>query len=85
MDEKIEVSSAKSEGSGIPAGAEILKKETRVSSEKIENGYILTKNTEVKYSIGEKTDWEYQTKKYFSKEDPLEFKLKKGKSLVDNF
>jgi hypothetical protein len=73
-----------STGKGIPEGAEILKKETTIRVEKIENGYLVCKNTEVKYQLEERTDWAYIDKKYFSKTDPMQIKLN-GKSLADDF
>ena len=66
----------------IPSGAKILKKDTSVSVEEIENGYLICKNIEVKYEWDKRTDYSYTTKKYFSKENPLEFNLD-GISLAD--
>lgn len=81
---EVSISKSSSEGKGVPEGAEILKKETRVRVEKIENGYILTKNIEYKYQIDDRTDWAYVDKKFFSKTDPLQIKLN-NKSLADDF
>jgi hypothetical protein len=81
---EVTVSKTSSEGKGIPEGAEILKKETNVKVRKIENGYIVTKNTDTKYQMEDDTNWDYSTKEYFSKTDPLEIKIK-NKSLADSF
>ena len=80
----MELVKSSSEGKGIPEGAEILKKDVRVRVEKIENGYIISKNIEYKYQIDDRTDWANVEKKYFSKKDPMEIKLN-GKNLADDF
>ena len=75
-----------STGEKVPEGAEILKKETRIRVRKIENGYIVVKNSDVKYKEqgSEHSSWAYITKEFYSKADPLEIKLK-NKSLADSF
>jgi hypothetical protein len=80
----LKVSSSSSEGKGVPEGAEVLKKDTNIRVEKIENGYIISKNTEFKYQLDDRTDWAYVEKKYFSKTDPLQIKLN-GKDLAKDF
>jgi hypothetical protein len=84
MEGKISVSSSSREGKGVPEGADILSKDTNIRVEKIENGYIISKNIEYKYQLDDRTDWAYVEKKYFSKTDPLEIKLN-GKGLADDF
>lgn len=81
-----EISTTSEKGTGVPKGAEILKTETRVTVEEIENGFIITKSVETKYRIkeSEHSDWDYNTKKYYSKTDPLEIKLN-DKSLAESF
>lgn len=59
----------------IPKGAKILAKDTRISVEEIENGFLICKTMEVKYEYDRRTDYSYITKKYFSKENPLEIDL----------
>ena len=71
-------------GKSIPEGAEVLSKETRIRVRQIENGYIITKNSDVKYKLNDETNWAYINKEYYSKTDPLEIKLK-NKSLADSF
>lgn len=68
----------------LPEGAEVLKKETSVRVRQIENGFIVTKDTEIKYQIEDRVDWTYITKEYYSKKDPLEIKLN-DKNLADSF
>lgn len=47
-------------------------KEVRVSVRKIENGWIISTNTEYKDSKGQ---WQYETKEEYSKENPLDPKM----------
>ena len=71
----------------IPKGAKILSKDVSVTVEEIENGFLVSKSTEVKYEYEKRTDYSYNTKKYFAKENPLELDMEKisDKSLADNF
>lgn len=57
----------------IPKGAEILSQNTTTDVEQIENGFLITKRTETKYKEKgrEYSDWSYETKKWYSKVDPL--------------
>lgn len=72
----------KEEDYSIPEEAQVLSKDTTVSVEEIENGYLIAKSTETKYQLDGRTDFSYHTKKYFSKKNPLEFK-DDGISLAD--
>lgn len=63
------------EVNNIPKGVKILSKDVSVTVEEIENGYLVSKSTEVKYEYEKKTDYSYNTKKYYSKENPLDIKL----------
>lgn len=71
----------------IPKGAKILSKDVSITVEEIENGFLIIKSTEIKYQYDKRNDWSYHTKKYFSKENPLEIDMEKisEKSLADNF
>lgn len=77
----------KKEVDNIPKGAKTLSKDVSISVEEIENGFLVSKTIEVKYSVDNRTDYSYITKKYFSKENPLEIDMEKfgEKSLADNF
>lgn len=46
-------------------------KEVRYNIEEIENGYVLTVNREWKDKKG---DYQYETKKYYTKENPIQQK-----------
>lgn len=82
--------SSKKELPRLPKGAKILNKSERVEVEEIENGFILSKNCEIKYEYASgtdqevRTDWLYYTRKWFSKTDPLQVKLD-NKSLAESF
>ena len=57
--------------------AEITKKQddgtrTTLSVEQIENGFLIEKRWEGYKGTGEKKEWKYECKKYFSKTDPLD-------------
>lgn len=59
----------------LPKGAKILSKDVSVTVEEIENGYLVCKATEVKYEYEKRTNYSYNTKKYYSKENPLDINL----------
>ena len=63
------------EVNNLPKGAKILSKDVYVTVEEIENGYLVCKSTEVKYEYEKRTDYSYNTKKYYSKENPLDINL----------
>ena len=67
--------------------AKILSKDVSVTVEEIENGFLVSKSTEVRYECEKRTDYSYNTKKYFSKDNPLKLDMDKisDKSLADNF
>lgn len=71
----------------IPKNAKILSKDVNITVEEIENGFLVCKSTEVKYEHEKRTDWSYNTKKYFAKENPLDIDMSKieDKTLADNF
>jgi hypothetical protein len=77
----------KKEVDNIPEGAKILSKDVSLSVEEIENGYLVNKSTECKYQYDGRTDYLYNTKKWFSKENPLEIDIEdiEEKSLADEF
>jgi hypothetical protein len=69
----------------IPAGATILNTNEDVRVEKIENGFLITKTSDIKYSVKNgSTEYAYITKKWFSEEDPLTISSD-NKELADVF
>lgn len=90
MKEDVSIRKVSKEQKTLPAGAKVLNKTVSTRVEEIENGYIVCKNTEIKYETGtgdgRRTDWMYIEQRWYSKEDPLEIKLKsKDKALADIF
>lgn len=69
----------------LPEGAEIVKKEVRITVEEIENGFLLRKFYDIKWKTGDdedsRTDYDYFTKVWFSKENPITYK--EPKNLAD--
>lgn len=76
----------KEEVKPIPSGAQILSTNTTTDVEQIENGYLITKRTETKWKAkgADYSDWTYDTKKWYSKTDPLTINVK-DKALADAF
>lgn len=68
----------------IPKGAIILSENISTDVEQIENGYLITKRTETKYRLTKDgpSDYSFETKKWYSKSDPLTIN---DKSLADAF
>lgn len=87
MEELTRASFKSKEVDTIPEGAKILAKDTTLSVEEIENGFLICKSTEKKYQYDGRTDYSYHTKKWFSKDNPLEIDMAamEEKSLADNF
>ena len=71
----------------IPKGSKVLSKDVSITVEEIENGFLVSKSTEVKYEYNKKTDWCYHTKKFYAKENPLEIDMEglDDKTLASNF
>lgn len=69
----------------LPKGAKIIKKEDpKIEVEEIENGYLITKRTEVSYTVGNNRDWMCMCHKWYTKTDPLTINIK-DKELADLF
>lgn len=71
----------------IPKGAKILSKDVSITVEEIENGFLICKSSDVKYEGKNGTEYSYNTKKYFAKDNPLDIDMSKieDKTLADNF
>lgn len=71
-----------------PAGATILESNTSTSTEEIENGWLITKSYDGRYTVKGDTDsyghYFNYNKKWYSKTDPLTITLN-DKSLSDAF
>lgn len=70
----------------LPTGAKILSKSCRIEIEEIENGFVISKNYEVRYETKEAKypDYKYWTEKYYTKDEPM-ISVDGGKSLADIF
>lgn len=73
----------------LPKGASVVSKDTTVDVEEIENGFLITKRTEIKYKMKEQSYHDYLSinKKFFSTTNPLQMDLEalKPETLVDKF
>jgi hypothetical protein len=68
----------------LPEGATIISKSVNLSVEEIENGYILRKSYDIKWSNEEgENQYDYFTKSWYSKENPITVNMPKDKSLAD--
>lgn len=88
--EDVSIRKVSKEQKSLPEGARVLHKETSTRVEEIENGYLVCKNIEYRYETGTgnnlRTDWLSITKRWYTKDDPLEIKIKsKDKSLAESF
>ena len=73
----------------LPKGANVISRDTNVEVEEIENGFLITKRTEIKYKIKDQgyNDYLSIVKKFFSTTNPLQVDLEelKPETLVDKF
>lgn len=67
----------------LPEGATITRKDISVTVEEIENGYILRKSYDIKWTNSEgESQYEYFTKSWFSKTNPITVNMP-DKTLAD--
>lgn len=68
----------------LPKGATIIKKDVNLSVEEIENGFLLRKSYDIKWSNAEgDSNYEYFSKSWFSEENPITVNMPEEKSLAD--
>lgn len=69
----------------LPEGAVIVKNSHTISVREIENGFVLRKSYDIKYMVGDESQYEYFSKEWYSKDNPLKITLPKEsvKSLAD--
>ncbi len=70
----------------LPKGASIISKEVRLNVEEIENGFLLRKSYDIKWTNEESDDsnYEYFTRTWFSKDNPIQITMPdESKSLAD--
>ena len=83
-----DISSASFEGKpklNLPDDAEIIKKDYSIRVREIENGYVIEKSYDIKYRLGDETNYEYITKQWYSENNPMEINLEEtdGEDLAD--
>jgi len=87
MEEKLtsEASFESKKSFQLPEGAEVISESKRITVREIENGFVLNMSCDLKYkrSGEEGTQYEYYTKEWFSKDNPLKITMPKEKSLAD--
>ncbi|ALN97140.1 hypothetical protein [Flavobacterium phage FpV4] len=68
----------------LPEGATVIKNSHTISVREIENGFILRKSYDIKWTLGDDSNYEYFSKEWWSKENPLKITMpKEEKSLAD--
>jgi len=87
LDANKAIESAKFEGKRefkLPEGATVIKNSHTISVREIENGFILRKSYDIKWKLGDDSNYEYFSKEWWSKENPLKITMpKEEKSLAD--
>lgn len=75
------------ESHGMPDKKNIIKKDTSINVEEIENGFLITKSCDIKYKNEDgNTDYLYITKKIFSEKNPLKIEEPEDNTyLADQF
>ena len=70
----------------LPANSEVINEDKDITVKEIENGFIISVRTEIKYKAKGKdyVDFLYYTKEWFSKENPITIDTKMvEKSIAD--
>lgn len=69
----------------LPEGATIVSSDYSMNVKEIENGFILRKEYSIKYLLkdGDDTQYDYITKEWFTKDNPIKIDVPKEKSLID--
>ena len=86
MEEKLMASDVSFEGKDktkLPEGAEVISKNVNITVKEIENGFVCRKNYDIKYILGEKTDYLYYNREVYFKENPIQ--IKEDKMLASYF
>lgn len=82
----ISMTTEKEMSSEPPPGATIIRQTERTETEKIENGWIVSKYYDIKYSVKGETNWTNYTKKYYSETDPIKVTVETtDKALAEEF
>lgn len=73
----------KRQENNLPEGSTIISKDVNFSVEEIENGYLLVKTFEIRYSLNDQTDYLHYSRKMFSEDNPIQ--INEEVMLADNF
>lgn len=69
----------------IPSEAKIMKKDFTIRVKEIENGYLIEKSYDIKYTYEGDPHYEYYTKTWFSEENPMSIDIEEPEELADKF
>jgi hypothetical protein len=86
MEEKLMSTDVSFEGKDktkLPEGAEVVSKRVNITVKEIENGFIIRKNYDIKYVLGDNTDYLYYNKEVYAEENPI--KIEEDKMLAEYF
>jgi hypothetical protein len=69
----------------LPEGATIVKKSTSIRVREIENGFVICKSYDIQWTPKDSDDtkYDYFTKEWFQKDNPIKINMPNEKSLVD--
>lgn len=69
----------------LPEGATIVKKSTNIRVREIENGFVICKSYDIQWTPegSDDTKYDYFSKEWYQKENPVQINMPKDKSLVD--
>lgn len=82
-DTRLSVTTKGKKETKLPPASSIISRSDRVEVEEIENGYLITKSSDIEYKVKDgATSWMYITKRWYSKDEPMFFK-DKNKTLAD--
>jgi hypothetical protein len=59
----------------LPTGATIIKKSFTIRVQEIENGFIICKNYDIQYQVGDNKEYAYFDKKWYSKDNPMKLNI----------
>lgn len=69
----------------LPKGAKIIKKDVNTSIEEIENGFLIRKSYDLKWTSadGENSNYEYFTKTWYTEKNPITYTEDEEIALAD--
>lgn len=67
----------------LPKGGTIIKNEHSMTVREITNGFIISKSYDIKWTLGDDSNYEYFTKEWFTETNPMTITMPKEMSLAD--